>query len=100
MFYYYHTLLNYRKHISLTYLLNNCGHTLSSNLLFSGAAGYGNELEDASDSTLLAVNRMTEDFFKTAPDTENEGWSNLGDPNQGKTETAKLPILVNKIRAY
>ena len=66
----------------------------------TGAAGFGNELEDASDSTLLAVNRMTEDFFKTVPDIENEAWSNIGDTNQGKAETAKLPILVNKLRAY
>ena len=40
-----------------------------------GAAGYGGELENAGDSTLGVLNRMTEDFFKTVPDMVSDNFS-------------------------
>lgn len=59
-----------------------------------GPAGYGDALEGANDSTLLAVNRLADDYFKTVPDIDSEGWSAIHAPaSSGGEGGLKLPTI-------
>jgi hypothetical protein len=62
-----------------------------------GPAGYGEELDGADDSTLLAVNRLAEDFFRTVPDIDSEGWSAINAPSTGGAGAGEGGLKLPKI---
>jgi len=54
-------------------------------------------LDGADDSTLLAVNRLAEDFFRTVPDIDSEGWSAINAQSTGGAGAGEGGLKLPKI---